>query len=118
MDYQKQFASPSSEYRGKPFWAWNGPLDEVELRRQIRVFKEMGLGGAFMHSRVGLATPYLSDEWFSLVNACVEEAKSQEMEAWLAPFRLFWSTRMDALERHLDRLDQAIETKLDTREEK
>ena len=42
----------------------------------------------------------------------------QEMEAWLAPFRLFWSTRMDALERHLDRLDQAMETKLDTREEK
>jgi hypothetical protein len=83
MDYQKQFASPSSEYRGKPFWAWNGPLDEAELRRQIRVFKEMGLGGAFMHSRVGLATPYLSEEWFNLVNACVEEAKSQEMEAWL-----------------------------------
>ncbi len=83
MDYQNQFASPSSEYRGKPFWAWNGPLEEDELRRQIRVFKEMGLGGAFMHSRVGLATPYLSEEWFKLIDACADEARKQDMEAWL-----------------------------------
>jgi DNA-binding transcriptional ArsR family regulator len=29
----------------------------------------------------------------------------QEVEAWLAPFRRFWSTHVDALERHLDRMD-------------
>jgi len=29
----------------------------------------------------------------------------QEVDAWLAPFRRFWSTRVDALERHLDRMD-------------
>jgi DNA-binding transcriptional ArsR family regulator len=26
-----------------------------------------------------------------------------ELEAWLEPFRKFWSARVDALERHLDR---------------
>ncbi len=26
----------------------------------------------------------------------------QEIDAWLAPFRRFWSTHLDALERHLD----------------
>jgi DNA-binding transcriptional ArsR family regulator len=31
----------------------------------------------------------------------------QEVEAWLAPFRRFWSTHVDALERHLDRMDQS-----------
>ena len=30
----------------------------------------------------------------------------QEIDAWLAPFRRFWSAHVDALERHLDRLDQ------------
>jgi DNA-binding transcriptional ArsR family regulator len=30
----------------------------------------------------------------------------QEMDAWLAPFRKFWSAHVDALERHLDRMDQ------------
>jgi len=31
----------------------------------------------------------------------------QEIDAWLAPFRQFWSTHLDALERHLDRMDQS-----------
>ncbi|MDB4876396.1 MAG: transcriptional regulator, ArsR family [Gemmatimonadetes bacterium] len=31
----------------------------------------------------------------------------REVDAWLAPFRRFWSTHVDALERHLDRMDQA-----------
>jgi len=29
----------------------------------------------------------------------------QEMDAWLAPFRRFWSAHLDALERHLDRME-------------
>ena len=29
----------------------------------------------------------------------------QEVDAWLAPFRRFWSAHVDALERHLDRMD-------------
>ncbi len=29
----------------------------------------------------------------------------QELDAWLAPFRRFWSAHIDALERHLDRMD-------------
>ncbi len=28
----------------------------------------------------------------------------QEVDAWLAPFRRFWSAHVDALEQHLDRL--------------
>ncbi|MGB9595456.1 MAG: glycosyl hydrolase [Candidatus Poribacteria bacterium] len=83
MNIKELFKSPTSLYRGKPFWAWNGRLEEGELRRQIRVFKAMGLGGGFMHSRVGLATPYLSKEWFKLINACADEAQKNNMEAWL-----------------------------------
>jgi len=29
----------------------------------------------------------------------------QELDAWLAQFREFWSPHVDALERHLDRMD-------------
>ena len=39
----------------------------------------------------------------------------QELEAWLAPFRRFWSARVDALERHLDRMNQPIRPKSKTR---
>jgi DNA-binding transcriptional ArsR family regulator len=29
-----------------------------------------------------------------------------EVDAWLAPFRRFWAAHVDALERHLDRMEQ------------
>ena len=35
----------------------------------------------------------------------------QELDDWLAPFRRVWSSHVDALERHLDRMDQSIPTK-------
>lgn len=38
-------ADPTAEYRGKPFWAWNGELKKEELFRQIDAFREMGFGG-------------------------------------------------------------------------
>jgi DNA-binding transcriptional ArsR family regulator len=34
----------------------------------------------------------------------------QEVDAWLAPFRQFWSAHVDALERHLDRMDSSTAT--------
>jgi DNA-binding transcriptional ArsR family regulator len=39
----------------------------------------------------------------------------QEVEAWLAPFRRLWSGHVDALERHLDRIDRSTRTKRNTR---
>jgi DNA-binding transcriptional ArsR family regulator len=37
-----------------------------------------------------------------------------EVDAWLAQFRRFWSAHVDALERHLDRMDQSTPTKRKT----
>jgi DNA-binding transcriptional ArsR family regulator len=35
----------------------------------------------------------------------------EELDAWLARFRRFWSTHIDALERHLDRVNPSTPTK-------
>ena len=77
------FQNPAPMLRGVPFWSWNAELQPDELRRQIRLLKQMGFGGFFMHSRVGLDTPYLSERWFECVGACVDEAKKQDMLAWI-----------------------------------
>ena len=79
----KTFENPGAEWRGKPFWSWNGELREDEVRRQINIMKEMGLGGYFMHSRAGLITEYLGAEWFDLINAGADEGESIGLEAWL-----------------------------------
>jgi DNA-binding transcriptional ArsR family regulator len=38
----------------------------------------------------------------------------QEIDAWLAPFRRFWSAHVDALERHLNRMDEIDQPKKKT----
>lgn len=38
----------------------------------------------------------------------------QEVDEWLAQFRRFWSERIDALERHLDRMDEPTPKKRKT----
>ena len=39
----------------------------------------------------------------------------QELDSWLAQFRRFWSAHVDALELHLDRMDEPTRTKKKTR---
>jgi DNA-binding transcriptional ArsR family regulator len=39
----------------------------------------------------------------------------REVDSWLAPFRRFWSAHVDALERHLDRMERSTPTKRKTK---
>lgn len=77
------FKNPGCEYRGAPFWAWNCELNKDELLRQIDCLKDMGFGGYHMHPRVGMATPYLTDEFMDLIISCVEKGKENDMNSYL-----------------------------------
>lgn len=80
---EEVFRNPGSEYRGAPFWAWNCELDKEDLVWQIEQLKEMGFGGFHMHSRCGMATKYLSEDFFALIVACVSKAEQERMYAYL-----------------------------------
>ena len=77
-----KFKDIPSKYRPIPFWSWNSKLETEETVRQIRLMKECGMGGFFMHARGGLATEYMGEEWFDNVTASVDEAKKLDMRAW------------------------------------
>lgn len=79
----EQFQNPGADKRSIPFWAWNGKMDAEELRNQVRQMKQAGVGGFFIHSRIGLETEYLGTEWMDCVKAVVAEAKEQGLYAWL-----------------------------------
>lgn len=80
---EQLFSNPSSEYRGTPFWAWNCKPDTKILGEQIEYLKEMGFGGFHIHSRTGMAVPYLGEEFMKLVKFCTDKAKSENMLAYL-----------------------------------
>ena len=82
-DFVKSLSNPGKEYRGAPFWAWNAELEPAELKRQMAILRDMGMGGVFMHSRVGLGTEYLGDDWFRCIDECIKEAERLKIDAWI-----------------------------------
>jgi DNA-binding transcriptional ArsR family regulator len=66
-------------------------MPQPTVSKHLRVLREAG----FVESRV--------DAQRRLYRLRPESL--QEVDAWLAPFRRFWSAHLDALERHLDRTD-------------
>lgn len=86
MDLLQEFQKVGRDgvaFRGVPFWSWNDDLQPEEVRRQLKEMRRAGLGGAFMHSRVGLITPYLGARWMECVRETVDEARLCGVKAWL-----------------------------------
>src|SRR5215472_3283372 len=65
-------------------------MPQTSVSKHLRVLREAG----FVESRV--------DAQRRVYRICPEPL--MEVDAWLAPFRRFWAARLDALERHLDRM--------------
>jgi DNA-binding transcriptional ArsR family regulator len=79
-------------------------LPQPSVSKHLRVLREAG----FVESRV--------DTQRRLYR--IKPEPLMEIDAWLAQFRRFWSAHVDALERHLDRMDPPAPLKRKTRKRK
>ena len=78
------FQNPTSEYRGAPFWAWNGRADDHALmQQQIDTFQAMGFGGFHIHARIGLSSEYMGKDFMESVKFCHEYAQRKDMLTYL-----------------------------------
>jgi DNA-binding transcriptional ArsR family regulator len=66
-------------------------LTQPSVSKHLRVLRSAGLVQV---------RPDAQRRWYSL-----RPEPLQELDAWLAPYRRLWSRRLDALERHLDRME-------------
>ena len=66
-----------------PFWFWNDKLSAGELVRQLKMMKNSGVSGFFIHARNGNKVPYLSSNWMQYVKTVIEKAKELGLKAWL-----------------------------------
>jgi hypothetical protein len=78
-----QFAEPPRQYSSAPLWVWNDLLTEEQVIGTMRDLAEQKIKQVFVHPRPGLMTPYLSDDWFKLWKAALEEAKRLDMNVWI-----------------------------------
>ncbi len=79
----RNLLNPITEYAPVTFWSLNDKLNTEEMERQLLCFKEAGFGGVFLHSRVGLITLYMSDEWLDLIANAVRFGASLGLEMYL-----------------------------------
>jgi len=79
----EKFKKVNQKFAPVPFWSWNDKLNDDELCRQIEEMADKGMGGFFMHPRVGLLTAYNTPEWFHSIDTCVKKAKEVGIDAWL-----------------------------------
>lgn len=72
-------------------------LPQPSVSKHLRVLREAG----FVESRVDAQRRVYR----------IKPEPLMEIDAWIAQFRRFWSVHVDALERHLDRMNQAARRK-------
>jgi DNA-binding transcriptional ArsR family regulator len=66
-------------------------LPQPSVSKHLRILRDAG----FVESRVAAQRRLYR----------IRPEPLMEIDAWLAPFRRFWSVHLDALERHLDRVN-------------
>lgn len=67
-------------------------LSQPSVSKHLRILREAG----FVESRVEAQRRLYR----------LKPEPLMELDAWLAPFRRYWSVQIDKLEAHLDRLDE------------
>ena len=70
-------------------------MTQPTVSKHLRVLREAGLVEAEVDAQRRLYR--------------IKPEPLKEVDAWLAPFRAFWSAHVDALERHLDRMDRSTQ---------
>jgi DNA-binding transcriptional ArsR family regulator len=68
-------------------------MPQTSVSKHLRVLRDAG----FVESRVEAQRRVYR----------IRPEPLREVDAWIAPFRRFWTAHVDALERHLDRLETA-----------
>src|SRR3954463_10256788 len=72
-------------------------LSQPSVSKHLRVLREAGFGKSQIEAQRRLYR--------------LRPEPLMELDAWLVPFRRLWSKHVDALERHLDKMDQTSSTK-------
>ena len=80
---RKIFADPPREFSTGPLWTWNDLLTEEQVVSTLRDLASQQVRQVWVHPQPGLMTPYLSDDWFRLWKAALEEAKRLDVNIWM-----------------------------------
>ena len=75
--------NPPSEYGPEPYFGLNGAVTIESLAHDLDTAKSIGFRAVTVQAGNGMATPYLTPEYFAFFKQFAEEAKKRDMRIWI-----------------------------------
>ncbi|MBR3941900.1 MAG: hypothetical protein IKJ55_00960, partial [Clostridia bacterium] len=66
-----------------PMFALTGRPTRKELETEIQHFKKVGIGAVMLYPRSGCLVPYMSEEWFVLIENAIDVCEQEDVKIWL-----------------------------------
>lgn len=83
ISFENNFKKPHPIYRSAPFWSVNDKLQVKELKYQVDKMIEGGFSPGFFHSRIGLVTEYMSEDWIKCIKETAKHSKKRKVPFYL-----------------------------------
>lgn len=117
-DLRSDFARPPFEYKPRPLWFWNAPLQTAEIHSIMERSKQSGYCGFGILPSPGMTPAYLSDQYFARYGDALQ--KAAQLGQKLTLYDEFWfpsgyvggqlaKKHPDALCKRLDMLAEDVE---------
>jgi hypothetical protein len=82
-EVKQAWKTPPSEYGPEPYFGLNGAATIESLAHDLDTAKSIGFHAVTVQAGYGMATPYLTPEYFAFFKQFAEEAKKRDMKIWI-----------------------------------
>ena len=66
-----------------PMFALTGHPEKADLSHKIKSFKQVGIDEVMAYPRSGCLVPYMSEEWFSVIENLISACEENDVKLWL-----------------------------------
>ncbi|MBQ2968550.1 MAG: hypothetical protein IJE10_10585 [Clostridia bacterium] len=66
-----------------PMFALTGKPTKEQIETEIAEFKKVGIGAVMIYPRSGCLVPYMSEEWFELIENAITVCEAADIKIWL-----------------------------------
>ena len=79
----REFKNTYTEFSPSVIWDWCAKPTPEEIDFKLSSFSDMGIRSVYIRPSKGLATPYLSDDFFELIRTAARRSARYGVELWI-----------------------------------
>ena len=79
----REFKNTYREFSPSVIWDWCAKPTPEEIDRKLSAFSDMGIKSVYIRPSKGLATPYLSEDFFELIRTAARRSARYGVDVWI-----------------------------------